>query len=260
MKVILQNTITSLFAAYCAFVSSDELHKFSNGEVADADKINENFQLVLQKSSKGCSAIQERSSVIINCADGTAAVLAGVGTVVMYPQGQAGTVPDLTAIPSGEFVVIDASETILARYRSGSPSSDHWVVDLNSELPALTATLFNDSLTQSVVLTTDDRPSSTRKLAYLTEDCSGEGFADFPFGIYDMGDDGYFIASRGNSSGDTIFRSTRLAAYFDGKSLIPPGECVPAEFIGNINVAITYTPAPEIINATFPARLEQLQQ
>ena len=64
-------------------VSAQELHTFSNGEVADAEKINQNFQYVLENAtgSGGCSAEQDGSSVVITCADGTSGVLASAGTV-----------------------------------------------------------------------------------------------------------------------------------------------------------------------------------
>ena len=73
-------------------LSAQELHTFSNGEVADAEKINENFQYVLENATGGggCSAQQEGSSVVISCADGTSGVLASEGTVVVYPEGAIG--------------------------------------------------------------------------------------------------------------------------------------------------------------------------
>ena len=74
-----------LLLIFPAFTSAQELHTFSNGEVADAEKINENFQYVLENAtgSGGCSAEQDGSSVVITCADGTSGVLASEGTGVL---------------------------------------------------------------------------------------------------------------------------------------------------------------------------------
>ena len=78
-----------LLVTFPGLTSAQDLHTFSNGEVADAEKINENFQYVLQNAtgSGGCSAEQDGSSVVITCADGTSGVLASEGTVVVYVPG-----------------------------------------------------------------------------------------------------------------------------------------------------------------------------
>ena len=67
-------------------VSAQELHTFSNGEVADAEKINENFQYVLENATGGgCSVEQIGNTAEVSCADGSNAVLAGYGAVIVYP-------------------------------------------------------------------------------------------------------------------------------------------------------------------------------
>ena len=38
----------------------------------------------------------------------------------------------------------------------------------------------------------------------------------------------------------------------------PHGECISGQFVVASQPAITYTPAPEITNAAYPVRLEQL--
>jgi len=70
-----------LFASFLlissSLVSAQELHTFSNGEVADADKINENFEALKSEiiGNGGCSVEQDEDSVNISCSDGTTAVL-----------------------------------------------------------------------------------------------------------------------------------------------------------------------------------------
>jgi hypothetical protein len=56
---------------------AQELHTFSNGEVADADKVNENFSVLREEISAtgSCSAEQSGRDVLITCPDGTSGVL-----------------------------------------------------------------------------------------------------------------------------------------------------------------------------------------
>ena len=63
----MKKLFASLLMILSSLVSAQELHTFSNGEVADAEKINENFQYVLENAtgSGGCSAEQDGSSVVI---------------------------------------------------------------------------------------------------------------------------------------------------------------------------------------------------
>ena len=103
---------------------ADELHVFTNGEVADADKINENFE-ILQASGGGCSAEQQDSTVVITCADGTSAVLASEGTVVAVLKAVVGELLDYETFPTGDIVVVDNDDNILGKVdRNG----DGWFV------------------------------------------------------------------------------------------------------------------------------------
>ena len=63
----MKKLFASLLMILSSLVSAQEHHTFSNGEVADAEKINENFQYVLENAtgSGGCSAEQDGSSVVI---------------------------------------------------------------------------------------------------------------------------------------------------------------------------------------------------
>ena len=99
----MKRLLLSLILFFPAALAAQELHTFSNGEVADAEKINENFQYVLENAtgSGGCSAEQDGSSVVITCADGTSGVLASEGTVVVYPEGGIVGVP-VQSWPTGD--------------------------------------------------------------------------------------------------------------------------------------------------------------
>ena len=108
--------LLTLLLIFPSLSSAQELHTFSNGEVADAEKINENFEVLKSEisGSGGCSAEQDGSSVIISCADGTSGVLAGAGTVVVYPEG--GIVGDIPvqSWPTGTIVFEDDNGVVLA--------------------------------------------------------------------------------------------------------------------------------------------------
>ena len=107
----MKHLLFSLLLAFPVLASAQDLHTFSNGEVADAEKINENFQYVLENAtgSGGCSAEQDGSSVVITCADGTSGVLASEGTVVVYPEdGIVGESP-VQSWPTGDIVWQDAA-------------------------------------------------------------------------------------------------------------------------------------------------------
>lgn len=80
----MKKLIAPLLLISSSFVFGQELHTFSNGEVADAEKINENFEALKSEisGSGGCSAEQDGSSVVITCADGTSAVVQNTTTIV----------------------------------------------------------------------------------------------------------------------------------------------------------------------------------
>ena len=93
-----------------------QLHTFENGQVADADKINQNFNYVLENASGGCSATQQDNSVLIECADGTSGVIAGAGSTIIIPNGEVGEVPDISVIPVGKFYWEDGNGVLLGEY------------------------------------------------------------------------------------------------------------------------------------------------
>lgn len=112
--------LTLIFIATPTF--AQELNEFSNGSVADADAINENFQNLNDRiktieeaggGGGGCSAEQDGSNVVITCADGSTGVLASAGTVVRYPMGAIdGPVEEFR---TGDIVLRDGNGVVLGR-------------------------------------------------------------------------------------------------------------------------------------------------
>ena len=82
-----------LFLLACpVLTAAQELHTFSNGELADAEKINENFERLKESmgSQANCSARQDGSEVVINCQDGSFGIIGpGGGLINIEPyQGE----------------------------------------------------------------------------------------------------------------------------------------------------------------------------
>ena len=243
-----------------ALVSAQELHTFKNGEVADAEKLNESLQYILNNASGGCSATQQDNSVLIECADGTSGVIAGAGTVVIYPEGQIGQTPP-SNLPAGDFVVVDANEVVLAKVNIDEFPSN---TTLNGPLfrvllsPLnLDAMMVNVEDGEKIVVT----GPTNQPVFFPTDDCSGTAYAKAVVkgGIRDLGEEG--LKTLMADTPLTIFqaKSQRLTGHYSSVFGLTPVE--PCE---QVNVAVsagpltTFTLPPAILNAVFPASVKQL--
>jgi len=229
-------------------IAAQELHTFSNGEVADAEKINENFQYVLENAtgSGGCSAEQDGSSVVITCADGTTGVLASEGTVVVYPEG--GIVGDspVQSWPTGSIVFVDDNDIVLAE-----------------AIESMNNTIFYMGGFRGTFVNRDESVLVTGwggggDLYYLTDDCTGQEFGTYPSLLYDT-PDGLAVADISTNEDQILSNSQRKSGH--GRfpdSYSPIGTCTTVQSVVNARPLIDYTPSEEIINAVYPVRLNQL--
>ena len=160
-----------------AISSAQELHTFSNGEVADADKINENFQYLLNNGG-GCSAAQDGSSVVITCADGTSGVLASAGTVVTSRDGTVGTL--IEEFNVGDVVVVDANNVILGRYDGRGrydPESDTFYRRVVISDEPLLVLAMSPTASGTVKFISPETPTSYFPSIYFEDsDCKGAFF------------------------------------------------------------------------------------
>ena len=229
---------------------ADELHVFTNGEVADADKINENFE-ILQASGGGCSAEQDDNTVTITCADGTSGVLAGAGTVVQIREGEAGELPPID-FNTGPIVCIDAEDIVLGRVSSFNDVSCVIVIS-NNYYDRLR--LVNDEATATVRYGRD----RLGYIRYTEKDCQGAVFASTDGGpIWQMGDD---LFTTDGDSFTLLQKSIRTSAYYSSSGqFIAEGSCVDDNeaVVQRSKQLVSYTPAQEIVNATYPVRVEQI--
>ena len=190
-----------------------------------------------------CSVTQDGSRAIISCNDGTSAVLASAGTVVTYPAGQSPPV-DIGEFPTGEVVIIDAGNVVLARlyFKSG----DNYYSYLNQpDETFFVIVLTNDHVTSSVKI-------SSELTVYFNElDCTGESFS--------VSIDNYVIEGPNSTyyaqSSQTQKYSQILKSSYDYSS----GTCVNQELAtANARTVFPYYPAGEILNAAYPISLDQL--
>ena len=239
----MKRLLLSLILFFPTALAAQELHTFSNGEVADAEKINENFQYVLENAtgSGGCSAEQDGSSVVITCADGTSGVLASEGTVVTYPVGSS-PVTDISTLPTGEIVVVDANDIVLAKFRSGA--NGNYLVELATSGGYALARIINDDTANAVTVGIYSQPT-----IYFQElECSGQAFVENSSYLM-LGPDGEYIA---NSSATQRIAQVTQSRYKDGV-------CEKFEYASNsFYTVFPYVLAQEITDAAYPARVYQL--
>ena len=234
--------------------SAQELHTFSNGEVADAEKINQNFEALKSKisGSGGCSAEQDGSSVVITCSDGTSGVLAGAGTVVIYPEGVIENL-DPFSYNTGDIVIVDANDEILGLSKSGARwQINGYFLDLG-EFPR--AVIYNDSQSGEVRLTAFD-DGLPPQIWYLTPDCSGPVWLNVDF-AKDLS--GYYIAEASTTVENLLFESRKYSDRFRyTNEIVGASDCETLQFTGTARRGSEYTPAAQVVNASYPARLKQL--
>ena len=229
---------------------------FEDGTPASAAEVNENFQYVMENASGGggCSATQQDNSVLIECADGTSGVIAGAGTVVIYPDGDiVGEAPDPVTLPTGDFVWQDANGVTITAYGDRVYNS----IPL-TDSAGRRARMFIDDDAQALFII----PLQIDR--YYTEpDCSGTELILYPFFsdkyIFMVSDAFYVLASE-NISGSVMIQSRRLTKIFDGESWQVP-DCVNETSIYNnltFRQKIQYQPPEEWVNAVYPLSIVQL--
>ena len=255
VDVLIMSRFVVLLAACVSLPVFAQLNTFNNGEVADADKINQNFQYVLKNASGGCSATQQDNSVLIECADGTSGVIAGAGSVLLLPVGEVGETPDYSVVNVGEFYWADGNGVFLGKRAGGLESSanqnvysdvDRFWIDLAMNHSA--EQVFIDPYYYEVV--------------YTQPDCGGPPLTgQITRSVFMLGG-GYAVWSAETLPSQTLLYSIKTTKYFNNSTgeWVDESEC--SNFAepgpGNGKFVIPYTSAPEILNAAYPVRLEQV--
>ena len=267
--------------------ASAQLHTFRNGEVADATKLNESLQYILNNASGGCSATQQGSNVLIECADGSSGLLSSEGTVVAYPEGLAGEVDPMT-FDEGDIVVVDAAGTQLGLLYYGIGTDDTGIAsanigfnvdsDLISSYTALSCLAVNDRESQKVIFgcgsttfcelwdDSGDAPvcafpdlSERSAVWFLSADCSGEPLAkaNAEFVL----DGQFFKATDRNYCADNqIAKSYRPYDVRQLGSLPQPvNECVQQVSVRTLCQPVPITPPAVWDTAVYPIDIQKEQ-
>ena len=242
----MKRLLLSLILFFPAALAAQELHTFSNGEVADAEKINENFQYVLENAtgSGGCSAEQDGSSVVITCADGTSGVLASEGTVVVYPEGGIVGESPVQSWPTGDIVWQDASGLYIgASINSRTVRIDGYKVGIE-----------NDATEEKVNLV----GGSAAWLWFLTEDCTGQIFIRSTVQDTVHKIDTYYVADP-SFGAETLLAKSYIVGngYTTGPFVNEDVSCKESTGPQSLLPGVEYQFAAELQNLSFPA--EQVQ-
>lgn len=242
-----------------AVLAAQELHAFSNGEVADADKINENFNLLegliasYQGSTPSCTATQKNNTATIECPDGSRAAVTGYGSIIVFPDGVEGELPAID-VSLGKVVVLDSNNQILGEADGISTPGNSFDMSVRAGERDFTIVIRNNVAEQKVDLSA----TSSWTLYYTDENCSNGPFGS-TFRIYDLG--GSFMVAAGENLGKLLFKSQRESAYISSynDTKYAMTDCVARDEIREFNYSLTeYRLADEIVNAAYPVRVEQL--
>lgn len=254
------------------------LVQFNNGEIADATAVNNNFnnheqRIQVLEQYQGCSAQQDGSQVIIECADGSSGILVSQGKVLVV-EGVLGELPDISTIPT-EFYLKDANGLALGFLRSMGVSGDQTIYNLELAPSLCGGLLVDTALNQVLGLGEEDDPNSAYdvgyalyKVYYTTDDCTGPAFlsgyinfCDKLFVIEDPDpeintDNVVAFATQENVS--TIMRSERKPGAAPLGGYVPPGACsvIEGEQVRSGNLMQRWIPPEELINPVFPLTLQ----
>jgi hypothetical protein len=243
--------IAALVVSISAIAQSQVPNVFEDGTPASAAEVNENFEYVMENASGGCSVEQVDNTAEITCADGTTAVVPGYGTVVVYPEGVVGEVPPID-YDTGPIVVYDANDVLLGEVVSTNNGGVPIIGVLETEYPQ--AAIFNEPTSQSVILTT----AYPVPVFYLEDNCQGLPFVQNGFNLVEI--NGAHYVPDTSASRETILMASRRSSAGGSFSAVyePATACETLDLVKQVYPTAPYTPAPEILNAAYPVRLEQL--
>jgi hypothetical protein len=166
-----------------------------------------------------------------------------------------GSIPDITELPVGTIYVVDANDVALGRlYRVQAPerSYEFWV-DWHTEDRTASGSFY-----LAIDNTLEDVSLRSVNFYYASENCTGQPVTepgDTYSLIYSADDMQFYVVSYIDWADGFLAKSVKALAQ--DTEAIKDGDCQPTEQVLRIRVPIPYTPAPEILNAAYPVRLEQ---
>ena len=175
----------------------------------------------------------------------------GYGTVVVYPEGTVGEIPPID-YNTGPVVVYDANDVVLGEVVSTSDAGVPIIEVLGVQFPR--AALFNEPISESVILTALNPVS----VFYLQSDCQGPPFVELEYDLVEVGGS-HFVPNTSLGKDSLLLASKRQKTGGSFSSVYDPAsDCETLDLVKTVYPTSPYTPAPEITNAAYPVRLEQL--
>mgnify|MGYP000660471064 CR=1 FL=1 len=254
--------ICSLLASMGVVAQSEPLVTFENGKPANADDVNSNFsnldirvKTLESLEGSGCSARQQDSSVIIECADGSSGVLASAGTVVVIQPTNVGQSPDISTIPSGNFVISDANDIVLAEYYGSSLDGPLFSFQIKIDDKGLigsnlSAQIYNDESKSKVFI---QGHQTINTIVFASEDCTGPAFGSHVGILYRLSDNDYRFRKTGTENTNFIAKSAIDGGHLD----VPPSECKQVNYIVNYGALTPISLSENLTNAAFPVKVIQ---
>jgi hypothetical protein len=206
-----------------------------------------------------CSAVQNGSNVTFTCGDGSSATIAGYGTVLVIPEGTAGTDPGTGNFNVGDIVVKDGGDTIISDNIFFDSSQDRYLLKSGD---GKVVTAFNDHGNQGIVFRGDNNG-----IYYQEADCAGMGGLARSSSELDYDPEIDSWISSGVEVGTIIARSKRRLSRVDDNHSVDPATFTFVDMTAceNIDVEILqvytivpYTLPSSWLNAVYPLRIEQL--
>ena len=239
---------------------AQDLHTFTNGEVADAEKINENFQYVLENAtgSGGCTVEQVANAAEITCTDGTTAVVPGYGTVVVLPSIDLGSV-DASLINTGDIVIKDANDVTLGIV----VESDYggYLFDIAPNVDGFQSTLIANVAPESVFIGPffGGSPSDIR---FTEANCQGTALlsreSNNLFTTYRDDLQTYYLRDDAYIEGSVLSKSRYSPPFHFNSLRNSPGGCTDEDFaLDDPHLAKPFVLPDELLHVAYPIKLEQ---
>ena len=240
---------------------------FEDGTPATAAEVNENFQYVMENASGGCSATQQDNSVLIECADGTSGVIAGAGTVVIYPEGQVGEAPPLN-LNSGQINIVDGNETYLAPFSQISLGDSEGLIaidgffEIQADSASYLSVFYNHRESETVYVLPKGYSSANTAIAFLEPNCAGEPYlsgSPLAGNHYYSFDNQYYRFPADGCVYDVITKSVRFEDEwsFDTGDWIPDTQCTNLTNVTTVCVMQPITPPAAWENPVYPVDIRQ---
>ena len=217
------------------------------------------------QDGSSCSASQNGSSVLVSCTDGTSAVLASNGTVVIAPEIV--TEPsDISTINTGDIIVVDNNDILLGVVSASFGPNFGNIVEIAPNVEGKDLASVSNTLSGEIFIGPYFANNSST-LFFTKPDCQGaalvlNGYQDGVMFTGDYRDPArqYYLSGTVRLDGTVLSKSTYTTQrYFSGKVVSAPSPCNNQDnALSAPWLAEKFSLADQLLNAVYPIALEQL--